>query len=115
IFIFYAPSGHPVLLTIAFVLYGFSLNGLVTVLGGLFATDIAPKKVAGAAMGFIGLFSYLSAATQDIISGKLIEKGTQIIDGIRYYDFSTPIIFWISGAIAALILATSLWNAKPVD
>lgn len=114
-FIFYAPTGHPILLTIAFILYGFSLNGMVTVLGGLFATDIAPKKVAGAVMGFIGVFSYLSAATQDIISGKLIQKGTTIVDGVRYYDFSTPVIFWISGAIFALILATSLWNAKPVD
>ncbi len=115
IFIFYAPSGHPVLLTIAFILYGFSLNGLVTVLGGLFATDIAPKKVAGAVMGFIGVFSYLSAATQDIISGRLIENGTTIIDGVRHYEFGVPVMFWLSGAIVALILATSLWKAKPVD
>jgi len=113
--IFYAPAGNPVLLTVAFALYGFSLNGLVTTLGGLFATDIAPKKVAGAVMGFIGVFSYLSAATQDLISGYLIENGMTIIDGVRTYDFSTVIVFWIGGAVAALILASILWNVKPVD
>jgi OPA family sugar phosphate sensor protein UhpC-like MFS transporter len=113
--IFYAPPGNPVLLTIAFLFYGFSLNGLVTTLGGLFATDIAPKKAAGAAMGFIGVFSYLAAATQERISGLLIEKGTTIIDGVRHYDFSTVTIFWVGASIVSLILATSLWNAKVSD
>ena len=115
IIIFYAPPGNPTLLTIAFVLYGFSLNGLVTTLGGLFATDIAPKKAAGAAMGFIGVFSYLAAATQERISGLLIEKGTTIINGIRHYDFSVVTIFWIGASVVSLILATSLWNVKVSD
>jgi len=113
--IFYAPPGHPALLTGAFLLYGFSLNGLVTTLGGLFATDIAPKKAAGAAMGFIGVFSYLAAATQERISGYLIEKGTTIIDGVRQYDFSSAIVFWVGASVVSLILATSLWNAKVSD
>jgi len=79
--IFFAPPGHPALLTTAFILYGFGLNGLVTTLGGLFPTDIAPKKVAGAVMGFVGVFSYLAAATQDWVSGYLIEQGTTMVDG----------------------------------
>ena len=66
-------------------------------------------------MGFIGVFSYLSAATQDLISGYLIENGMTLIDGVRTYDFSTVIVFWIGGAVAALILASILWNVKPVD
>ena len=113
--IFYAPPGHPTLLTCAFLLYGFSLNGLVTTLGGLFATDIAPKRAAGAAMGFIGVFSYLAAATQERISGYLIEKGTTIVDGVRLYDFSSAIAFWVGASVVSLILATSLWNAKVSD
>ncbi len=110
--IFFSPEGNPALLTIAFVMYGFSLNGLVTTLGGLFATDIAPKKAAGAVMGFIGVFSYLAAATQERISGNLIEKGMTIVDGVRHYDFSAVIFFWVGASIVSLILATSLWNAK---
>lgn len=113
--IFYAPPGNPTLLTAAFLLYGFSLNGLVTTLGGLFATDIAPKRAAGAAMGFIGVFSYLAAATQERISGYLIEQGTTIIEGVRQYDFSSAIVFWVGASVVSLILATSLWNAKVSD
>ncbi|TFH02076.1 MAG: MFS transporter, partial [Calditrichales bacterium] len=56
--IFLSEPGQPLLLTSAFFLYGFTLSGLLAALGGLFAIDIAPKKAAGAAMGFIGIFSY---------------------------------------------------------
>jgi len=115
IVIFYAPPGNPTLLTLAFVVYGFSLNGLVTTLGGLFATDIAPKRAAGAAMGFIGVFSYLAAATQERISGLLIEEGITIVDGVRHYDFSSAIAFWVGASVVSLILATSIWNAKVSD
>jgi hypothetical protein len=46
--IFFAPPGHPILLTVAFVLYGFGLNGLVTTLGGLFPTDLwGPDGIVG--------------------------------------------------------------------
>ena len=86
VLIFFGPRNGAVL-TLAFVLFGMGLNGLVTSLGGLFAVDIAPKKVAGAAMGFIGVFSYLGAALQENISGSLIEAGMQVVDGTRIYDF----------------------------
>ena len=46
------------MLVLGLVLFGVGLTGLVTALGGLFAVDICPKRVAGAAMGLIGIFSY---------------------------------------------------------
>lgn len=113
--IFFSPPGHPVLLTAAFVLYGFTLSGLLAVLGGLFAIDIVPKRAAGAAMGFIGVFSYLGAGIQDKISGILIEQGTSVIDGVKQYDFSSPVIFWIGSSIMSVILAASLWRVKVSD
>lgn len=113
--IFYAPSGNPILLTIAFAVYGFSLSGILAALGGLFAIDIAPKRVSGAAMGFIGVFSYLGAAFQERISGFLIQQGTTLIGGIRQYDFSLPVLFWIGTSVVSLILATSLWRVKAAE
>lgn len=110
--IFFTPEGHSIILTSAFVLYGFTLSGLLASLGGLFAIDIAPKKAAGAVMGFIGVFSYLGAGMQDQVSGFLIENGTTIINGVRHYDFSSAITFWIGGSILSLILSLMLWNAK---
>jgi len=113
--IFFSPPGRPLLLTTAFVVYGFTLSGLLAALGGLFAIDIVPRRAAGAVMGFIGVFSYIGAAIQDQISGLLIEQGTTIIDGVRHYDFSSAVMFWIAGSIVSMILAATLWRAKVSD
>lgn len=112
---FFSPPGHPVLLSVAFLLYGFSINGLVTSLGGLFAVDLAPKKAAGAAMGFIGVFSYLGAALQERISGALIGTGTTVVDGVRHYDFGHAVLFWFGASIISLVLAALLWRARVHD
>ena len=66
-------------------------------------------------MGFIGIFSYIGAGIQDQISGVLIERGTTIIDGVRIYDFSHAIYFWVGGSILSMILATTLWRVKVSD
>ncbi len=113
--IFFSPLGHPVLLTTAFVVYGFTLSGLLAALGGLFAIDIVPKRAAGAVMGFIGVFSYVGAGIQDQVSGALIEKGTFMVEGVRQYDFSTVVIYWIAASIASLILSATLWRTKVRD
>jgi len=113
--IFYMPAGHPYLLSAAFLAYGFSINGLVTSLGGLFAVDIAPKRAAGAAMGFVGVFSYVGAAVQERISGYLIREGTTIVDGARHYDFDGAVLFWLGTSVVSLILAASLWRARVSD
>ena len=110
--IFFTPHGNPTIITIAFVVYGFTLSGLLAALGGVFAIDIAPRKAAGAVMGFIGIFSYMGAGVQDQISGILIENGTTIIDGVRHYDFSSAIAFWLGGSILSMLLAATLWKVK---
>ena len=109
--IFFGPQNN-VVLTFAFVLFGVGLNGLVTSLGGLFAVDIAPKKVAGAAMGFIGVFSYLGAAVQENISGALIESGMQVAGDARTYDFGPAITFWIASSAVSMVLAATLWRVR---
>ncbi len=113
--IFTAPPDRPWLLVAAFVVYGLSINGLITSLGGLFAVDIVPKRATGAVMGFMGIFAYIGAAVQERISGYLIQKGTTIVDGVRHYDFSAAITFWVGASVVSLILATSLWRARPVE
>ena len=114
-FMFFSAPGHPVLLAGAFLVYGFSLSGLLVSLGGLFAVDIAPKRAAGAAMGFIGVFSYIGAAIQERISGILIQNGTTWVNGVRHYDFHHVILFWIGASMVSMILAASLWRAKVSD
>ena len=78
--IFFGPTNTPMLI-VGMLLFGMGLTGLVTSLGGLFAVDIAPKRAAGAAMGVIGIFSYIGAAMQEQVSGILIDQN--MIDGRR--------------------------------
>jgi len=113
--IFFTPIGNTTVLTLSFVLYGFSLSGLLAALGGLFAIDIASKRASGAAMGFIGVFSYLGAAVQERVSGYLIQHGMTVVNGVRHYDFNRAILFWIGTSIFSLVLAGSLWRVKAAD
>jgi OPA family sugar phosphate sensor protein UhpC-like MFS transporter len=112
--IFYGPRDHG-WLTFAFVLYGVGLNGLVTSLGGLFAVDIAPKRVAGAVMGVVGIMSYLGAALQENLSGHLIERGMTVVDGVRSYDFEPAIMLWIGTSVVSMLLVASLWRVRLRD
>ena len=112
--IFFGPNDIYILGT-AFVLYGVGLSGLLTAIGGLFAVDIAPNRVAGAAMGFIGVFSYLGAAMQEYLSARLIDAGVRTVDGVKVYDFSAAIFFWIGCSILSMILAATLWHARVRD
>ena len=111
--IFLYPAGHPVVLASAFAVYGFAMSGILASLGGLFAIDIAPRQAAGAAMGFMGVFGYLGAAVQDQISGHLIGNASTVVDGVRQYDFTQPVTFWIGASVISLVLASCLWRVKP--
>jgi OPA family sugar phosphate sensor protein UhpC-like MFS transporter len=111
--LFYVPPGHPYLLAAAFIVYGFTLSGLLAVLGGLFAVDIVPKQVAGAAIGITGVFSYIGSALQEYISAYLLHRGETIdANGVHHYDFSAAILFWIGTSVVSVILAASLWRTK---
>jgi len=114
IFLFY-PDGHPWVDTLAMILFGFAIGILITFVGGLMAVDIASKKASGAALGLIGISSYIGAGVQDIISGYLIKSNHTIVDGINHYDFSTIRIFWIGTALLSVVLTLFVWNTKHHD
>jgi OPA family sugar phosphate sensor protein UhpC-like MFS transporter len=113
--IFFLPGHSTLLLTLGFFVFGFGLTGLVTSLGGLFAIDIVSKRAAGAAMGFVGVFSYLAAAIQENVSGWLIERGTTVVGETRHYDFSAAVAFWVGASILSALLAALLWRVHPRD
>ena len=111
---FFGPNNVPTMI-VGMVLFGLGLTGLVTSLGGLFAVDICPKRVAGAAMGVIGVFSYIGAALQENISGLMIEHNSYMEGADRIYDFGPVIWFWIGSSVVSALLAASLWRAKLRD
>lgn len=93
-------------------MFGFGLGGLLVLLGGLIAIDLCPKRASGAAMGFIGFFSYLGASAQDFVSGRLIEAGKMTVHGQAVHDFHAAYYWWIGASVASLLLYCTIWKAK---
>ena len=89
---------------LAMVLFGIAIGVLICFLGGLMAVDIVPRKATGAAIGVVGIASYIAAGLQDIASGVLIDRNITIIDGVKHYDFSQAALFWIGAAVISFLL-----------
>ena len=90
---------------LSMVLFGMAIGVLICFLGGLMAIDIVPREATGAALGIVGMASYVGAGLQDIVSGWLINSGKTVTDGVTTYDFDTAIIFWIAASALSFILA----------
>ena len=88
------------------VMIGFTLAGLLA------HTLYLAQRASGAALGFIGGFSYLGAALQDFASGRMIEAGRLAAAGGAAYDFSQVKMFWFGAAVVSLLFALSLWWAE---
>jgi OPA family sugar phosphate sensor protein UhpC-like MFS transporter len=97
-------------------LFGIAMGVLICFLGGLMAVDIVPRKATGAALGIVGIASYIAAGLQDVISGWLIERGTTTLaDGSREYDFTWATIFWITASIISFLLPLLNWKYGKKD
>ena len=105
------PGVHFWLDIVAMVLFGSGIGVLLCFLGGLMAVDIAPRNASGAALGIVGIASYIGAGLQDVMSGLLIEGNKRLVDGVEVYDFTYINWFWIGAALMSALLALLVWNA----
>ena len=99
----------------AMVLFGLGVGALMVYLGGLMAVDICSKDASGAALGAIGVASYIGAGVQDVISGRLINDAAVVVNGETVYNFDAAGMLWIGSSIVSLILALFVWNARSPD
>lgn len=97
---------------LSMVLFGTAIGVLVCFLGGLMAVDIVPRNASGAALGVVGIASYLGAGLQDVISGWLIDSNKTIVDGNTVYDFSQVSIFWITASVLSFLLVLLVSKKK---
>ncbi len=104
-----------VLNVISMVLFGIAIGVLICFLGGLMAVDIVPRNATGAALGVVGMASYIAAGLQDVISGTLIENFKIVNGDMVTYNFLPVSIFWIGASILSFVLALFVWNAKPAE
>ena len=121
------PGAHKWVDVVAMVLFGTSIGVLFCFLGGLMAVDVAPKNAAGAALGVVGIASYLGAGIQDIVSGYLIKSQGTVEGGKKVYEFAHTVfhfngseyavdhiaLFWIGASLLSLLCALTVWNVKP--
>ena len=91
-------------------LFSLSVGGLYCIVAGLMAVDIVPRKATGAALGVVGISSYVAAALQDITSGLLIQYNTVQVDGADVYDFGPVSWFWIGAAVISFVLPVLNWK-----
>lgn len=98
---------------LAMTLFGISIGVLICFVGGLMAVDIVPRNATGAALGIVGLASYIAAGLMNIISGWLID-GMALRDSatgeILSYDFTYVSVFWVGAAVISFLLPLLNWK-----
>ena len=91
-------------------LFSLSTGVLYCIVAGLMAVDIVPRKATGAALGVVGISSYVAAGLQDIASGYLIQGFTVESAGGDLYDFGPVSWFWIIAAVISFVLPVLNWK-----
>ena len=76
------------------------------------AVDIAPRNASGAALGVVGIASYIGAGLQDVMSGILIEGQKTVQNGVDVYDFTYINWFWIRVGSTVSTFALLVWKAN---
>ena len=103
---------------LAMCLFGIAIGVLICFIGGLMAVDLVPRKATGAALGIVGLASYIAAGLMNVISGWLID-GHAIKDAVTgevtQYDFTYVSIFWVGAAVASFLLPVLNWKRKRME
>ena len=112
---FFLFVGGGYMINIIYVsVFSLAVGVLYCIVAGLMAVDIVPRKATGAALGVVGISSYVAAGLQDITSGYLIQFNTESVAGVDVYDFGPVSLFWLAAALISFILPVVNWkHMKP--
>ena len=93
-------------------LFSLAVGVLYCIVAGVMAMDIVPRKATGAALGIVGISSYVAAGIQDIVSGYLIQGYTEGAADISeaVYNFTPVSIFWLFAMLIAFVLPVVTWK-----
>lgn len=106
--LFLFTSGSYVLNVVYVSFFSLFIGVLYCIVAGLMAVDIVPRKATGAALGIVGISSYVAAAVQDVVSGYLIEGN---VNAAGVYDFSPAAIFWLAACLLSFLLPVLNWRS----
>ena len=109
-------AGGGYLMNIIYVsVFSLAMGVLYCIVAGLMAVDIVPRKATGAALGIVGISSYVAAGLQDITSGYLIEYNTMQVDGVDVYNFGPVSYFWLLAALVSFVLPVVNWKKMKIN
>ena len=110
--LFLLSEGSYMLNIVYISVFSLSVGVLYCIVAGLMAVDIVPRKATGAALGIVGISSYIAAGIQDIASGFLIEGNMQqsadVADAV--YNFTPVSVFWLTAALISFLLPVLNWK-----
>lgn len=97
------------------VVCGLSIGILMSLIGGIMAIDIVPRRGTGAALGIVGIANYISAGIQDISTGILIDShATETVNAageiVLGYDFSAVSVFWMGASVFSFVIPVVFWK-----
>ena len=93
-------------------LFSTSFSVVFCIVAGLMALDFVPRKATGAALGIVGISSYLAAALQSVVSGFLIQGNA---NG-DVYNFTPVSVFWTVACVVAFVLPVFGWkHLRPAE
>ena len=105
----FTDSGY--MMNVVYVsVFSLAIGVLYCIVAGLMAIDIVPRKATGAALGVVGISSYVAAGLQDITSGYLIQYNTAQVNGADVYDFGPVSYFWLAAALVSFVLPVLNWK-----
>jgi OPA family glycerol-3-phosphate transporter-like MFS transporter len=96
------PPGNPAVDIAMLISIGFLIYGPVMLIG-VHALDLVPKKAAGTAAGFTGLFGYVGGAVAaNVAIGALVDAA----------GWDAGFLLIVSACVAAMILISLTWKAE---
>ncbi len=96
------PPGNPGVDVAMLIGIGFFIYGPVMLIG-LHALDLAPKKAAGTAAGFTGLFGYVGGAvTASILIGAVVDR----------FGWDAGFVIIIAACVLSMLLLALTWRAE---
>ena len=115
--LFLLVDGSKVMMAVFVSVFSLAVGVLYCIVSGLMAIDIVPRKATGAALGIVGISSYMTIGIQNIVSGLLIDRfateSEVMVNGVMQivteYNFLPVAIFWLSAVLISFLLPVFNW------
>lgn len=118
--LFLLVDGNRAVMAVFVSVFSLAVGVLYCIVSGLMAIDVVPRKATGAALGIVGISSYMTIGIQNIVSGLLIDRfATEVpvmVDGVvqtvTEYNFVPVALFWLSAVLISFLLPVVNWMKR---